>query len=42
MEDLLSLIPRSSTFEDGSWVKFPTLGMFRAGLFQSLVKITQG
>ena len=42
MEDLLSLIPRSSTFQGGGWVKFPTLGMFRARLFQSLVKITQG
>ena len=27
--DFLSLIPWSSTFQDGGWVKFPTLGMFR-------------
>ena len=29
MVDLLSLIPRSPTFQDGGWVKFPTLGKFR-------------
>ena len=31
MADLLSLIciPWSSTFQDGGWVKFPTLGTFR-------------
>ena len=29
MADFLSLIPWSSTFQDGSWVKFPTLGPFR-------------
>ena len=28
MADLLSLIPWSSTFQDGGWVKFPILGMF--------------
>ena len=29
MLDLLSLIPRSPTFQDGGWAKFPTLGRFR-------------
>ena len=29
LADLLSLILWSSTFQDGGWVKFPTLGTFR-------------
>ena len=29
MTDLLSLIPLSSTFQDGGWVIFSTLGTFR-------------
>ena len=29
MADLLSLIPRSFTFQDGGWLKFPTLRTFR-------------